>query len=311
VNLTVAWPTVEQRLADVARDPEKARLVDRADLQLRAFGFLGDDDLTEAGHAYFLARFVTEDDGRTSETLAEQLKQQPTVTAFCGALWPTGDVSTSGAVNMLKRVNRSPDEHSAKRWLELMNKAKLITYNRANPRVRILYNANELMPPEESALREQGKGHLIDPDTPFSNVVALRDLLRAARGSIRWYEQHMPPKVLEVLIRDIASGQVREIRLLSGPANIDGDAKADFKRFKSEMASKRKIVVEWRVTTKKEAADRHGRFFITDDFSRNIPPLNSILKGSTDEILPSEIDAKAFDEWWTLGTPIETYTPPA
>lgn len=38
---------------------------------------------------------------------------------------------------------------------------------------------------------------------PFGNLMALRELLRAARNTIRWWEQHMPPKVLEVLYREL------------------------------------------------------------------------------------------------------------
>jgi hypothetical protein len=32
--------------------------------------------------------------------------------------------------------------------------------------------------------------------------------------------------------------------------------------------------------------------------SRNLPPLNTILAGSTGEILPSKVTAEDFDRWW-------------
>jgi hypothetical protein len=43
----------------------------------------------------------------------------------------------------------------------------------------------------------------------------------------------------------------------------------------------------------------------------NLPPLNRILKGTTDEILPSEIGAADFDAMWTQGEDISTFMPTA
>ena len=110
-------------------------------------------------------------------------------------------------------------------------------------------------------------------------------------------------KVIEVLYREIDGHKVASIKLLSGPANIDIATKDEFKRFRVEMASERQVAVQWRVLTKEQARLHHGRFFITEAFSRNLPPLNSILEGGIDEILPSEISKEQFDEWWELGRP--------
>jgi hypothetical protein len=234
------------------------------------------------------------------------LKQQPSVNAFCEKLWGKGEIPVQGAINLLKQIHHSTDEHSAKRWLELMNRGRLISYNRANPTIRILYSPSELVTPAEDA--ERAKSHVLSPDTPFGNLLALRELIRAARGSIRWYEQHMPPKVLEILYREVDGSNVSELRLLSGPDNITADAKKEFKRFRTDMAG-RGVNVEWRVLTKKEAREIHGRFFISEGLSRNIPPLNTILTGTTDEILQSEIGPEDFDAWWAQGTDFSAFAP--
>jgi hypothetical protein len=189
-----------------------------------------------------------------------------------------------------------------------MNRGRLIAYNKANPKIRILYNPRELVTPTEEAQRERSKGHVVSPETPYGNLLALRELIRAARGSIRWWEQHMPPKVLEILYGQVDGSNVSEVRLLSGPDNITTDAKSDFKRFQADMTG-RGINAEWRVLTKKEARKIHGRFFISEGLSRNIPPLNTILANSTDEILPSEVEADEFDTWWARGEDISTFKP--
>jgi hypothetical protein len=115
----------------------------------------------------------------------------------------------------------------------------------------------------------------------------------------------MPAKMLEVLHSELDGEKVKTVRLLSGPANITAQLKDDFKRFRQEMKKQRGIDVEWRVLTRRDAFGHHGRFFISEDLSRNIPPLNSIPAGSTDEILPSELTADDFDRWWADGTEIQ------
>jgi hypothetical protein len=120
----------------------------------------------------------------------------------------------------------------------------------------------------------------------------------------------MPSKVLEVLYREVQGGDVAQIRLLSGPANISGEAKDEFKRFSREMEAKRNVDAEWRVLSKKDAFLHHDRFFLSDGIARNLPPLNTILKGSTGEILPSDFTVERFDEWWDGAEGISSYTVP-
>ena len=176
--------------------------------------------------------------------------------------------------------------------------------------MRVLFNPTELVSAEEDAERERSRGHVISPDTPFTNIMAFKELLRSARGNVRWYEPHMPGKALEVLAREVSGDGMKSIRLLSGPANVTGDLKDEYRRFRKEMKDKRGVEVEWRILTKKEAADHHDRVFFADGMARNIPPLNTILKGSTGEILESGIDPDDFEAWWALGQDLKDVQPP-
>ncbi len=271
----------------------------RADTVLAGLGFIDSEgQLTEAGRAYYLARHVREDDRASSEALAHLLRGTAVATAFCSALWGTGEVPVRGAVSLLKRLADAQDEQSAKRWLELMNQAKLIAYNRNGPTLRILHNPGELLPPAKEAKREQDKGHVIDPAAPYGNLMALRELLRAARGFLYWYEQHLDRKVLEVLWREVPRDAVSVVRLLSGPANVDGDLHSEFKRFRTEMRERREVECEWRVLPRKDAQRHHDRLFFSEGIARNLPPLNLILAGSQGEILPSHIEMGRFDAMW-------------
>jgi hypothetical protein len=311
VRFSVTWSSIEKGLLAIAEGQPEAVEVETVEF-LQKLGLIAaseeSTDLSPLGERYYLARFVQQDPTGQKEALAEALQLQPIATAFCGALWSNQTVPVPGALSLLKRL-RAGDELSAKRWLDFMNRAGWIAYNRANPVVRVLYNPEELVPPAEDAARERGRGHVISPDTGFGNLLALRELIRSARTFIRWYEQHLPAKVLEVLYREVEAGHVSEIRLLSGPANVDKTAKEDFKRFAKEMKTKRGIAAQWRILSKKDAFLHHDRFFLSDGIARNLPPLNTILKGSTGEILPSDLAPAEFDKWWTNGQPIESFTP--
>ena len=160
---------------------------------------------------------------------------------------------------------------------------------------------------EQEDTRERWRGHGIAPDTPFRNKMALRELLSSARQNVRWYEQHLPRKALEVLLD--CGETVSTIRLLSGPANVTIDLKDDYKRFQKEMKTKRGVDVEWRILARKDAADHHDRVLFADDTAWNLPPLNTILKGSTSEILLSGIDSADFETWWALGQDLTDLQP--
>jgi hypothetical protein len=318
MHLERAWSALQKRLKQVAEgdavwDPVR-NVVDE---ELVALGLIDQSgDLTEPGNDIFMTRFVKADDDGAALALGRALQNNQVVTAFCGRLWAEGEVPVAGAVSLLKRITGSKDEASAKRWIAMMNAGGLVAYNRNRAKMRVLYNPSELMPAEEEAQRERAKGHVIGPETPFGNLLALRELVRSARGTIRWYEQHMPGKVLEVLFREVARGSVTAIRILSGPANVNQELKDEFKRFDTEMKSQRDIETEWRVLSKKEAFKHHGRVFLADGIARNLPPLNTILAGSTDEILESSVSSDDFDEWWGQGTDlaavavVETHTGP-
>lgn len=309
MRLDVSWNRVEARLRELgetgaAGDPSSRR----SDEILEQLGFLRDGQLAPRGNALFMARFVLDDRDAARASLREALERSEVATAFCEALWGRGRLPVGGAVTLLKRLTASDDEASARRWLELMNSAGLIRYNRRNPTLEVEWNPHQLASPEEDAEKERHRGHVLTPEAKYGNVLALRELLRATRGFLYWWEQHMEAKVLEVLYRNLESDQVRELRLLSGPANVDDRLRSDFKRFRADVQKTKGIEAHWRVVPKKVARLSHGRFFMTEDLTRNLPPLNLILGGTNDEILPSEFGPDDFEEWWTEGVDLFAWT---
>jgi hypothetical protein len=80
-----------------------------------------------------MAKYVAQDREAAGETLGEVLKRQPIVNALLELLWPLGTVKVSGAVSLLKRLTKSQNEQAARRWLNVLNQAGLVAYNRNNP----------------------------------------------------------------------------------------------------------------------------------------------------------------------------------
>ena len=199
--LGVTWGACEAQLKLIAEHSKQVELAaSPAHETLLAFGLVDDGGLTPLGEAYHFARFVLQDSDELERVLAEMLKALPEVNALCDALWGKGEVPVQGAVSLIRRTMKTSDDHVAKRWLEMLSKAGLITYNRNRPTLRAAYNPSELAPPGEAA-PEIARSHLLSPDTRFSNLLALRDMLRAASGIVRWYETHFDGKVLEVIAR--------------------------------------------------------------------------------------------------------------
>ena len=304
--LDFSLASLDSRFKEIAEDPEGIHVGDhKADEFLVELGFIdAHGALTDAGSRLYVSQVVKQDDKAGAEALGEILKGSAVVTAFCGTLWGSGDAPIAGAVSLLKRLTGAESDTEARRWLRAMNRGKLIAYNQNQSTLRVLFNPEELVPPDEATDREREAGHVISPETPYGNLLSLRDLLRASRGYIRWYEQHMEPKVLEVLYRELSKGNISEVRLLSGPAKIDDDAQAEFKKFRKELKDERGVDCEWRVLSKKDAQQHHDRFFFSEGIARNLPPLNLILQGSKGEILPSGIEVSEFDRWWEGATDI-------
>jgi hypothetical protein len=293
-----SWTTLERTLAAIG---EGQKFEARPASQLVQFGLANDSDddlaLSEHGERYYSARFIAHDGARATEALGGAFKGHPVSRGFCEAAWASGGtLPKEGALRLLKRLLKSGDEKAASRWLSLLDNSGLI--ERDGEQVHVLWNPGSL---DDDVGEEAAQAHIISPDTPYQNILSLRAVLQGARDWLWWFEVHMPPKALEVLHREIAAGQLTEIRLLSGPAHVNRDLQGDFKRAREEWSRQRSIEAEWRVIDKKLSRDHHDRVLLSAAGAYNVPPINTILKGSTSEILPSKLGPEDFRSWWDMG----------
>lgn len=146
----------------------------------------------------------------------------------------------------------------------------------------------------------------LTPWTPDRNREAICSLLRSCHGRVWWLEKHMPESVIELLF--VGCGlDVAEIRLLSGPANIDVPCCQRFSTFSARMADKG-VDAQWRVMSRAVAAQIHDRFILTDGRAYNVPPVNSILTATQmAEIGPSSFGDSDFIAFWSGAVGIEEW----
>lgn len=163
-----------------------------------------------------------------------------------------------------------------------------------------LFGLFGLSPPRRGPekIPEKPAAIVIAPGEDFSNIMNLRSILRESEEYIWWADPHFHARGLEELIVSIDPAVIREIRILSGPANVDERAKKDFARFTGELANK-SISADWRIL--KEFS--HDRYIISRNSCYNVPPINSLLRGSYSEIL-STPNRPPFEKWWREATPI-------
>jgi hypothetical protein len=150
----------------------------------------------------------------------------------------------------------------------------------------------------------------LDPAKPFTNELALRKVIRGLQGQLFWYEQHMTRKNLEPLIEEVQNELVEKIRLLSGPAHISEKLKRAYEIFATELQNKG-VMTEWRILPDDVARDIHARVLFDDATAWELPPLNSLYKGTVDSIHSSSIPRTRFEEAWASSdaTPIGDFDP--
>ncbi|MFC1947968.1 AAA-like domain-containing protein [Chloroflexota bacterium] len=155
----------------------------------------------------------------------------------------------------------------------------------------------------ELALLPEGmnSGHIISPDTPHTNIVNLRNIIRELKEYIHWIDPHFGYRAFEELNICADPDQISDIKILSREDSISEKAKREYERFKEELTS-RGIEVEWR-TYPKGNLRIHDRYLIGANAIYNVPPVNSIYQGVYAEILPTSY-TPPFAKWWEVASPI-------
>lgn len=195
------------------------------------------------------------------------------------------------------------DELADVRLERVLSEEELFGLFNLTPPVRLKEGKKEIIDTRvrEEELIPSHRVTVVRPEEPYSNVLKLRQLLRESEEYLWWIDLHFPARGLEELIYSLDPSLVREVKILSGPDNVDPRARRDFSRFKEELANKG-IAAEWKILK----GFSHDRFIISKNHCYNVPPLNSLLRGQYSEIsaTPNE---PPFEQWWQQAISINEF----
>jgi hypothetical protein len=220
----------------------------------------------------------------------------PETQALMQGLHGRGPIRVAGAHHFMARHGFvGLDDLTAVRGLaQTLNAAGIAAYSNKQQTIRIIAPL-----PEELAAVVR----VVEPERPYSNVLALREILRACEGFIHWAEPHLPAKALEPLSYEADGSRISEIKLLSGERSMTEATRKDFKRFAAEMRH-RGITAEWRIIEPAKM-DWHDRFILGRRQAWNVPPVNTLYKGDYSEASRTPT-RPPFDRWWKFGEPLKS-----
>ncbi len=292
-------PAASASFEQVARAVRAASLdaaVDRDDKLLAALGLLDPQGLTDTARTFEDAYWIYDDEETARAIWQDALLDLPETQALMQGLHGRGPIRVAGAHHFMARHGFvGADDATAVRGLaQTLNAAGIAAYSNKHQTIRILAPLAE----ELAAVVR-----VVEPERPYSNVLALREILRACEGFVHWAEPHLPAKALEPLSYEADATKIAEIKLLSGAKSMTDATRKDFKRFAAEMFH-RGIAAEWRII-EPARMDWHDRFILGRRQAWNVPPVNTLFKGDYSEA--SRTPARPpFDRWWNLGKALET-----
>jgi hypothetical protein len=162
-----------------------------------------------------------------------------------------------------------------------------------NYRARQILNKLEEVTGEEEIMT---KGRGLSPETPFTNEMHLRQIVRQANSYVHWFDKYFTRRGLEFLVEELNPDKVDTVQILTGTAQTDHHLRKDFKKFKQEMEAKG-VDVEMRVLSGDTVREIHDRWLISENQAYNILSINTIGRNQYAEITEAT-SRPPFHNWW-------------
>lgn len=251
----------------------------------------GGIELTDIGKTYFQHKFIFNDEKRSMEVIREAILNYEPVKTICSILFGKPHLTKPSIKNVLVLYEKISPDQDVTKLIKLLNKLKIISYSTQTGKITIL---------EKSEEREDITHYYITPEKPYSNVNAIKTIIRNADEYLYWFEKHYSPKILELVANNVDGTKTKIVKILTGHTNLKEETRKEFKRLDKELKNK-EIHIEFRIITKKQILNNvHDRWIITKSKTFNIPPINSILQGQVGEIIRTK-ENKDFEKWWAEG----------
>ncbi len=316
-----SWPILEMFIRCIGEKEERIKAgistyylsdtVIRRDIEfLEQLGFVNGDfpyQLTDAGKRYFELRFIKNQFKAAKSILRDQLSSFPPAELIIQLLWGVPRANKSNVRSLITSHvtlhNFSKDTLNS--FLKVLDHAGAISYNRLTGRVQVLVKPD---------VEETPQNVFIAPETPYSNIIRLRQVLGECREFIYWLDKHFYKIGLKDIWEVADGAKVQQIHILSlhlkneanQEDNLNQAAKDEYNRLRKELERKH-ISLEWRVIESKNIRGTHDRWIIGKKYACNVPNINAIYSGQRSELNRSnnykEI-LKTFLSYWDIATPV-------
>ena len=235
--------------------------------------------LTPRGKEYYIQKFVNNSEIEAKKVLCEALKLHPAVILISQILSGSKNIKRINIYNLLKHHCFNLDfqkEVELNNFLEILKLGDIASYNKNTRDVKVLWQQET-----ESLSSHQ----FISPETPFSNIKRLKDIIKSLKGTVYWIDKHFDKKAFDILVDSLDAAKITHFIIISGDTNKTLSAVGEFLRLKTELHN-RGINIEWEIITDLTILSSfHDRWICDSNVAWNIPPVNSIFKGQESEML--------------------------
>lgn len=161
---------------------------------LASLGFVTNDDLTPLGSEFYTNKFILNDNEASKTTLMNATKQYLPTQAICQLLWGRPNLTRESIYRLLVHsdyINSKEFElDDLGGFLMLLNMSDIIRYNKRGNTITVLYN------PRTTEEFKVVTSKFLSPETPYSNIRNLRELIRNSNEFLHWIDRHFSIKGL-------------------------------------------------------------------------------------------------------------------
>ena len=138
---------------------------------------------------------------------------------------------------------------------------------------------------------------MLDPQKEFDNESLVEDTFKKCNEYIDWVDSYFRRKGFKWIARYLPKDKVKNIRILTGNDTVNEELRDSFKTLRSQL-SHDEIKCEMHVIIDNKLKGKiHGRWLITKDNCFTFQSVDTVSRGSYDEIRDGA-SAPPFDEWW-------------
>lgn len=235
--------------------------------------------LTTLGKTYYTYKQIKNNEIDARKILSEALKKHPAVILISQTLSGSKNIKRINIYNLLKHHNFDLDFQKnvvLNNFLEILKLGEIISYNKNTRDVKVLW---------QQETNDLPSHQFISPETPFSNIKRLREIIISLKGAVYWIDKHFDKKAFEILANSLDASKINNFIIISGDQNKTQSAVTEFLRLKAELHNKG-INLEWKIITDQNTLSGfHDRWLCDSNTAWNIPPVNSIFKGQESEML--------------------------